>query len=89
MHWYEVGRETRKARGLKGREWLMGPEGLSSEKMCENMAQGLDSMMSNWKGRERFNIHRHDEFVGHNMPDKKLGFILPKIDREEARKKFN
>ena len=89
MHWYVVGRDERKARGMKGREWLMGPDGLSAGKMCENMAQGLDSMMANWKGRERFNIHRHDEFVGHKMPDKKLGFILPKIDKEEARKKFN
>jgi hypothetical protein len=89
MHWYEVGRENRKARGLKGREWLMSSEGLSSEKMCENMAAGIDDMLSNWKGRERFNIHRHDEYVGHNMPNKSLGFILPKIDRTEAKNKFN
>lgn len=89
MHWYEVGREVRKARGLKGREWLMGPDGLSAEKMCENMAAGIDGMLRNWKGREKFNIHRHDEYVGHNMPNKSLGFILPKIDREAAKNKFN
>jgi hypothetical protein len=57
--------------------------------MCETMAEGLDNMMKDWTGRERFNIHRHDEYVGHKMPEKKLGFILPKIDREEAKKKFN
>jgi glycosyltransferase involved in cell wall biosynthesis len=89
MHWYAVGREERKARGLKGREWLMNEGQLSSESMCETMAEGLDNMMKDWTGRERFNIHRHDEYVGHKMPEKKLGFILPKIDREEAKKKFN
>jgi hypothetical protein len=89
MHWHEVGREARKARGLKGREWLMGPDGLSAGKMCENMALGIDNMLKNWKGREKFNIHRHDEYVGHNMPNKSLGFILPKIDRLEAKNKFN
>ena len=89
MHWYEVGRDNRKDRGLKGREWLMSSEGLSSERMCETMAVGIDNMLSNWKGRERFNIHRQDEYVGHNMPNKSLGFILPKIDRVEAKNKFN
>ena len=89
MHWYAVGREERKARGIKGREWLMNEGQLSSESMCEKMAEGLDNMMKDWTGRERFNIHRHDEYVGHKMPEKKLGFILPKIDREEAKNKFN
>jgi len=53
------------------------------------MAAGIDGMLQNWKGREKFNIHRHDEYVGHNMPNKSLGFILPKIDREAAKNKFN
>jgi hypothetical protein len=53
------------------------------------MAAGLDSMMANWKGRERFNIHRHDEFVGHNMPNNSLGFPIPTIDKNAVLTKFN
>jgi hypothetical protein len=68
---------------------MCGPGGLSSESMCEKMALGLDDMMSSWKGRERFNIHRHDEHVGHNMPNKSLGFPIPKIDKEAVLTKFN
>jgi hypothetical protein len=53
------------------------------------MASGLDDMMASWKGRERFNIHRHDEYVGHQMPQNKLGFTLPPIDRTAVLEKYD
>jgi hypothetical protein len=53
------------------------------------MGEGLDEMIKNWKGRERFNLHRHDEYIGHTMPNGSMGFELPKIDRDEVIKKFN
>jgi hypothetical protein len=68
---------------------MCGVGGLSAESMCEKMANGLDNMMANWKGRERFNIHRHDEYVGHNMPNNSLGFPIPKINKDEVLKKYN
>lgn len=89
MYWHTIGGEKRKELGLVGRNWLMNEGGLSSESMCEKMAAGLDGMMANWKGRERFNVYRHDEFVGHQMPNNSLGFILPKIDKETVLAKFN
>lgn len=89
MYWYLLGRDKRKERGLEGRNWLMNEGNLNSKYMCDKMTEGLDGMMKAWKGRESFNIHRHDEFVGHKMPDKQLGFVLPKIDKEEVLKKFN
>ena len=89
MYWYMLGNEKRKAYALEGREWMCGEGGLSAESMCEKMAQGLDNMMETWKGRERFNIHRHDEFVGHNMPNNSLGFPIPKIDKSALLTKFN
>lgn len=89
FYWYLLGRDERKRRGESGREWLSGPGGLNAENMCDQMAAGLDSMMSNWKGRERFNIHRHDEYVGHNMPNNCLGFTIPQFDREAVLAKFN
>ena len=88
MYWYLLGREKRKECGEAGRNWLDGEGGLSSESMCEKMSDGLDSMIANWKGRERFNLHRHDEHVGHNMPNNQLGFILPKIDKAVVLSKY-
>lgn len=89
MYWYLLGRDKRKELGLSGREWLSGPGGLNSENMCQQMCDGLDNMLSAWKGRERFNLYRHDDHVGHNMPNNSLGFILPKIDREAVLKKYS
>lgn len=88
MYWYSLGREKRKEYAEAGREWMIGDGGLSSESMCEKMISGLDNMMNNWNGRERFNIHRHDEYVGHQMPNNSLGLILPKIDKESVLTKY-
>lgn len=89
MFWYAIGRDERKKRGLEGREWLSGAGGLNAENMCQQMADGIDNMLARWNGRERFNIHRHDEHVGHNMPNNHLGFPLPKIDKEIIIKKWS
>jgi glycosyltransferase involved in cell wall biosynthesis len=89
MYWYLIGKEKREEYGLLGREWMLGAGELSAESMCEKMADGLDGMMSNWKGRERFNIHRHDEYVGHTMFTNSVGFPMPKIDKEAVLTKFN
>lgn len=89
MYWYLLGKEKRREYALEGREWMRGVGGLSAESMCEKMAAGLDDMMSSWKGRERFNIYRHDEYVGHNMPNNSLGFPIPKIDKNSVLTKFN
>jgi glycosyltransferase involved in cell wall biosynthesis len=89
MYWYLLGDEKRRKYALEGREWMCGEGGLSAESMCEKMAQGIDDMISSWKGRERFNIHRHDEYVGHNMPNNSLGFPIPRIDKNAVLTKFN
>lgn len=89
MYWYLIGSDKREECGLEGRRWLSNEGNLNSKYMCEKMAQGLTDMINNWKGREVFNIHRHDEYVGHNMPGKQLGFEIPKIDKEAVLKKFN
>jgi glycosyltransferase involved in cell wall biosynthesis len=89
MYWYVLGKEKRREFALVGREWMIGPGGLSADGMCEKMDDGIQLMLSSWQGREKFNLHRHDEFVGHNMPNNSLGFPLPEINREEVVKKFN
>lgn len=89
MFWYLIGPQKRKEYGLEGRRWLSNEGNLNSKYMCSKMADGLNQMMNGWKGRELFNIYRHDEYVGHKMPGNNLGFIIPKIDKEAVLKKFN
>jgi len=89
MYWYLKTPEERVSSGLKGREYCLGIGHLNADYMCKTMSDGLDAMMANWKGRERFNLHRHDEYVGNQMPSGSLGFKMPEIDREEAAKFFS
>ena len=84
MYWYLSPKDVREANGLKGRQYCLGEGNLNSDYMCRTMSEGLDAMMVNWKGRERFNLHRHDEYVGHQMPNGSLGFEMPVIDRNDA-----
>ena len=53
---YEMGREERKERGLKGREFMMN--NLSNKIMCDKMIEGIEQTFENWKPRERFNLYR-------------------------------
>jgi glycosyltransferase involved in cell wall biosynthesis len=86
MYWYIKPAIDRKQCGLSGREYCLGKGNLNADYMCKTMSEGLDAMMSNWKGRERFNLHRHDEYVGHQMPNDCIGIELPTIDRELLRR---
>lgn len=89
MFWYLMPKNKREIRGNSGREFCLNDGNLNADYMCQTMGEGLDEMIKNWKGRERFNLHRHDEYIGHTMPNGSMGFELPKIDRDEVIKKFN
>jgi glycosyltransferase involved in cell wall biosynthesis len=54
--WYDMGREARKAAGLKGREWMLGEGGLSVENMCKTMSDGIESALKNAKQRQRYKL---------------------------------
>ena len=53
---YEMGREERKERGLKGREFMMN--NLSNKIMCDKMIEGIEQTFENWKPRQRFNLYK-------------------------------
>ena len=53
---YEMGREERKERGLKGREFMIN--NLSNKIMCDKMIEGIEQTFENWKPRERFNLYK-------------------------------
>ena len=54
--WYDMGREGRKAAGLRGREWMIGEGGLSVENMCKTMSDGIDSALQNFQPREKYEL---------------------------------
>lgn len=89
MYWYLLGDKKRTEYGSIGREWAMGVGGLNAENMCKTMSEGIDGMLARWKGREKFNLHRHDEHIGHSMPGDMLGITIPKIDKESVLQRFN
>lgn len=89
MYWYLLGREKRKECGEEGRRWVSNEGGLNAGNMCDTMVEGIDALLKIWKGRESFNLFRHDEYVGHQMPGGSIGTPLPKIDRDAVLKKFN
>jgi len=54
--WYDMGREARKAAGLKGREWMFGEGGFSLENMCKTMSDGIDSALQNFQPRKKYEL---------------------------------
>lgn len=54
---YEIPKEERTQRGLKGREWAIGDEaGFTGEKMGKRIIQNLDTLFSTWKPRKNFEL---------------------------------
>jgi len=64
---YDLGKEERKTRGLKGREWALSDEaGFTGEKMGVNVIETLDNLFKTWKPREKY------EFINVTEVDIKL-----------------
>jgi hypothetical protein len=54
---YEMSKEERTQRGLKGREWATGDEaGFTGEKMGQRIIQNLDTLFSTWKPRKNYEL---------------------------------
>lgn len=56
MKVYQMSKEERKERGLKGREWAI--KNLSSKVMCDAMADGIEITIKNYKPKEKFNLYK-------------------------------
>jgi glycosyltransferase involved in cell wall biosynthesis len=58
---YNMTREERKSRGLKGREWALSEEaGFTGEIQGKRVIEAIDELFSTWKPREKF------EFINTN-----------------------
>ena len=54
---YDLPKEERKARGLKGREWALSEEaGFTGERMGQRIIENLDELFTTWKPREKFEL---------------------------------
>ena len=54
--WYDMGREARKAAGLKGRKYFLGEGKLSREAMCQALVDGMEGAFENWKPRKKYTL---------------------------------
>jgi hypothetical protein len=54
--WYNMGREERKAAGMKGRKHFLGEGGLSRENMCKTLVDGMEGAFENWKPIKKYQL---------------------------------
>lgn len=57
-YWYDIPKEERKKRGLKGREYFLSEDGFYSKKMCEKITEGIEVTLKNWQPRKRFDLFK-------------------------------
>jgi hypothetical protein len=63
MNVYNLGKEKRKALGLKGREWALGDEaGFTGERMGARVIEALNELFSTWKPREKYEFINANEY---------------------------
>jgi len=71
MNVYELSREERQSRGLKGREWALSDEaGFTGEKMGQKVISILDTLFKTWKPREKYEFINADEVKDKVVPHK-------------------
>ena len=57
-YWYDIPKEERKARGLKGREYFLSEDGFYAKRMCDKMIEGMEQGFANWKPRKRYDLFK-------------------------------
>jgi glycosyltransferase involved in cell wall biosynthesis len=60
---YKMSSKERKEIGLEGHKWATSDEaGFTSEKMGENIIEGMEELFSTWQPREKFEFLSDDDF---------------------------
>jgi len=66
---YDLSKEERKARGLKGREWaLSGEAGFTASNMGKKVITTLDKLFVTWKPREKYELVNANEIKPKTVP---------------------
>ena len=65
MEVYNLSREERKAKGLKGREWAISDEaGFTAERQAERVMEAFTELFKVWEPREDYEIVNAIEYTG-------------------------
>jgi glycosyltransferase involved in cell wall biosynthesis len=73
MKVYKLGKEERKRRGSKGREWALSDEaGFTGEKMGVNIIETLDKLFATWTPRPKYEFINVNEVEDRIVPHKLL-----------------
>lgn len=68
---YSLGKEERKAKGLKGREWALSEAGFTGKIQGERIIEAFDTLFENWKPREKYELINanevKDRVINHNL----------------------
>ena len=68
---YNLSKEERQTRGLKGREWALSEEaGFTGEKMGQKVIKTLDKLFKTWKPREKYELVNANETQDKVVPHK-------------------
>jgi len=68
---YNLSKEERQARGLKGREWALSDEaGFTAENMGKKVINTLDKLFKTWKPREKYELVNANETQDKVVPHK-------------------
>jgi glycosyltransferase involved in cell wall biosynthesis len=57
-YWYDLPKEERKQRGLKGREFFLSDAGYHSKRMCDEMVKSIEKVFENWQPRKRYELYK-------------------------------
>jgi len=72
---YNLGPEERKARGLKGRDWVTSDEsGMSAKNMCKNVVEAVDTTFDNFTPRSKFDILKIEDLKPQRVKHKVTGY---------------
>jgi len=66
---YNLSKEERKARGMKGREWALSDEaGFTASNMGKKVITTLDNLFKTWKPREKYELVNANEVKPKTVP---------------------
>ena len=72
---YELGREERNKKGLKGREWARSKEaGFTGKMMSNNIIKGIDETIDNFKPRPLYEIKKIENYSQDRITHKLTGY---------------
>lgn len=89
MYWYLTPENKRIEYGQMGRDWCIGEGGLNSKNMASQFITATEFLLKHWTPTKRFDVYSSKDYVGNNMPDKSMGFEMPKINISKLNEKIN